>query len=196
MLWLERFIECTRGGWITAGKDVQYKVVDRVLYFQCSSGKSDWKQNFRFAESVYSGGDIEIRAHRGFKELWLSVKDVIETLEFDSIVGYSQGAALAGFAHENYFHRKGFEPCMTHAFGCPRFLFKPSKELKARFIWFVRINNPTDLVTKVPLWIMGYKHVGMNVVLKDVANKPEKESLLSWLSGHSPSRYKQNLGVL
>lgn len=128
---LEKFETVNRGDWITSGKNVQYKVINSVLYFQCTQGVSDWKQNFRFSDEAYSGVS-SFRAHKGFIELWQSVRHEIEALDFDTIVGYSQGGALAGFAHENYFHRKGFEP-MTYTFGCPRFIHEPSAEISARF---------------------------------------------------------------
>lgn len=184
------FREVTRGPWITAGKNVQYKVIDRVLYFECSDGKSDWRYNLAFGETVYDDG--EFRAHRGFKMLWKSVKKEIEALDFDTIVGYSQGAALALFAHENFLHRKGYEP-ISFVFGCPRVLYRPSKKILARFSQFYRFENPGDMVTMVPPSIIGYKHAGKETVLKQEATRPKGCNLFRWASGHSPEEYRQRL---
>jgi len=189
---LEKFNICNGGDWITAGKDVQYKVIDRVLYFQCTHGISDWKQNFKAGQDVYCCSDIPFKAHEGFTELWLSVREKIEKLDFGYIVGYSEGAALAVFAHENYLHRKGCEP-MTWAFGCPRVLYEPSKELKKRFSNFVRVSNIGDIVTMVPLFIMGYRHIGVNRILNHGVSKPKGVSWILWLTHHCPEYYQEEL---
>jgi len=189
---LEKFLTVTGDGWTTEGLDVQYKVIDRVLYFQCTHGKSDWIQNFKAGVDVYHCSDIPFKAHEGFTELWLSVREEIEKLDFDYIVGYSEGAALAVFAHENHLHRKGIEP-ITWAFGCPRVLYKPSKELKNRFSNFVRISNFGDIVTMVPLFIMGYHHIGISKILNHAVSKPKGVSLILWLTHHCPEYYKEEL---
>lgn len=192
MSWCTKFVEVTGTGWITIGNDVQYKLENRILYLQCSASKSDWKYNLMFWQEVYSASTIPMKAHQGFKELWLSIKPIIESLDFDTIVGYSQGAAIAVFVHENHYHRKGFQP-MTYAFGCPRVLVNPAQELRNRFTQFIRIKNEYDLVTLVPPVLFGYRHVGVKKIIDNVAKKPKGEKLLVWLSGHSPSRYLQNL---
>jgi hypothetical protein len=189
---LDKFNICTGGDWITGGFDVQYKVVDRVLYFQCSHGAHDWKENFKIGHDVYPCTDICFKAHDGFSELWLSVKEEIEKLDFDTVVGYSQGAALAGFAHENYFHRKGIQPT-AWVFGCPRFIYKPSPELELRFTNFIRYSNLGDFVTMLPPAILGYKHVGQYKLLKHMVKKPKNVKLLDWISGYSAAQYRLEL---
>jgi len=192
MSMLEKFNIVTGGDWITGGFDVQYKIVDRILYFQCTHGNDDWKENFKAGHDVYPCSDIRFKAHDGFSELWLSVKEEIEKLDFDAIVGYSQGAALAGFAHENYFHRKGRQP-ITWTFGCPRFLYKPSSMLEARFTNFIRYGNLGDIVTMVPPSFMGYRHVGPGKLLCHKVERPKNVPILEWLSGHSPAQYRLEL---
>lgn len=189
---LEKFREVTGDGWTTEGLDVQYKVVNRVLYLQCTHGASDWKQNFKAGHDVYTCSDIPFKAHGGFTELWLSIKDEIEKLDFDAICGYSEGSAIAVYIHENYFHRKGIEP-ITWAFGCPRVLYKPSKELKKRFSNFVRISNFGDIVTMVPLFIMGFRHIGINRILNHCVSKPKGVSWILWLTHHCPEYYQEEL---
>ena len=187
---LERFNKVTGGDWITAGKDVQYKIVDDTLYFQCSNGKSDWRYNFMASEDIYEKSDIPFIGHKGFNKLWQSVRKEIEGLKFSKIVGYSQGAALAIRAHENYYHRYGFEPDVTILFGCPPSIKNPSKKLKARFSRLVNYHNPRDLVYYLPM-LIGYDHVGECRTLRGKASKPSGYKLLTWLSGHSPAEYRQ-----
>ena len=179
-------------GWKTSGKNVQYKVVGDTLYFQCSHGKSDWLYNFKASESVYKDSDIEFIGHKGFNELWESVRHEIECLKFCKIVGYSQGAALAIRAHENYFHRKGFEPDVTILFGTPPSIKHPSKKLSERFSHVVNYHNPRDIVYWLPM-LIGYKHVGTSITLTNKAKRPKGFKLISWLTGHSPEEYRQRL---
>ena len=91
------------GPWITFGKDVQLKLEGRILYYQCSKGFSDWAHNVLIRKSVYSNSDIEFIMHDGFRQLWLSVREYVESLDFNIIVGYSEGAAIATATHENFF---------------------------------------------------------------------------------------------
>lgn len=189
------FREVTRGPWITAGKDVQFKLIGKTLYIECSDGKSDWRYNLAFGKKVYDAGDVKFRAHRGFRALWLSIKDEIEKLDFEIVVCYSQGSGIGVFIHENFYHRKGYEPT-TYAFGAPRVVWMPSKEVRTRFTQFYRIKNKEDIVTRVPPAILGYKHVGQEIVLKQRAKRPKGCNLFRWLSGHSPEMYQQRIAGL
>jgi hypothetical protein len=186
------FREVTRGPWITAGRDVQFKLIGRTLYVECSDGKSDWRYNLAFGKKTYDGGDVKFRAHRGFRKLWLSIKDEIEKLDFEIVVCYSQGAGIGVFIHENFYHRKGYEPT-TYAFGAPRVVWMPSKELRTRFAQFYRIKNKEDIVTRVPPAILGYKHVGQEIILDRKVKRPKGCNIFRWLSGHAPEMYNLRL---
>jgi hypothetical protein len=194
-MYSELFKTVTGGGWTTIGRDVQIKVVDRILYLQCSHGKSDWIQNLKFwhktYRDVYQCSDVVFKAHAGFTELWLSIKPEIEKLDFDTIVGYSQGAALAVFVHENYYHRKGSFPT-TFAFGCPMVLYKPTKALENRFGYFIRVKNVNDIVTLVQGLTPGYTHIGTRYILPVVVinKRPKSCPVWHWLSGHCPDQYR------
>lgn len=193
MTLLDYFNECSSGGWTTAGLDVQFKLKNRVLYFQCTNGKSDWRNNFDIAKKVYTKSDIKFIAHRGFTRMWLSVKDIIEKLDFDIIIGYSEGADFAIYAHENFYHRKGYEP-KTITFGNPASILFPSRKLRNRFTNVLNVTNPHDIVYYSTL-ILGYRHVGKKKVLKEVT-MPRAKSFKEWLenlSGHSPYRYRKAL---
>ena len=105
---------------------------------------------------------------------------LIETLDFDMIVGYSQGAAIALRAHENYFHRKGFEP-ITWLFGEPPSIKKPSAKLLKRFTKVVSIYNYNDIVFHAPK-MLGYKHVGRQVKTRFTVNKKDRLAILFTLA--------------
>ena len=181
-----------KSGWTTAGLDVQFKVINETLLFQCSNGASDWRQNFKASKTLYKGSDVEIEAHEGFVEMWESIRHEIEKLSFRRIGGYSQGGDFAVFAHENYYHRFGFEPEVTITFGCPPSIKNPSRELKARFSHVVNWHNPRDIVYYAPM-LIGYQHVGQCNVLRKPASRPKDCNLLLWYSGHSPEEYRQRM---
>lgn len=192
---LEKFNECNSDGWTTAGLDVQYKVVGDTLFFQPSHGSSDWRYNFKAARSVYDNSDIPFVGHRGFNELWYSVRRDIEKLSFRKICGYSQGGALAVLAHENYYHRFGSEPDVTWTFGCPPSIFEPTLELEMRFSNVINWHNPRDIVYYAPM-ILGYKHVGQCRTLHGNVKRPDDCGLIEWISGHSPDEYRQRLEAM
>jgi len=184
------FNEVESPGWTTAGEDVQFKVVNRVLYLQCSHGLSDWLHNLDAVRAVYADSEVSFIAHRGFTKLWLSIKDEIEKLDFDTIVGYSEGSAIAVYVHENFYHRKGYEP-RTYAFGCPAVIWKPNRALRSRFSNFTIIINPRDIVYYCAL-LLGYRHVGITKKLPRVRLSKKKtwRERLADLTGHTPERYR------
>lgn len=192
MTYLDYYRNCIDpNGYITIGH-LQYKVINRVLYFQCSSGDEDWRSNFDFPAIPYKNMENVFYVHRGFLAMWKEARDIIATLDFDVIIGYSQGAVFASLAYEDTLFTKHVKcPCIT--FGSPRFLFMPSKHTKDIFKDVLRVKNPTDLVTHVPFVLMGFQHIGCKIVLENKAKKPNYEKWYIWASGHSQSRYLQNL---
>jgi Lipase (class 3) len=189
------YVECINNkGWITVGH-VQYKLVKRVLYFQCSNGIEDWKSNFDFPVTPYKYMETEFQMHHGFAVMWKSVRDIIATLGFDVIIGYSQGAVFACLAYEDTLFNKHIKcPCIV--FGCPRFLWIPPKTIRNRFKDVIRVCNSGDIVTHTPPFIFGYWHIGIKMKLKNIAKKPSLEKWWHWITGHTQSRYLQNLGGL
>lgn len=181
-------------GWTTINH-VQVKVINRVLYFQCSNGVEDWKANFDFPAAPYKWMETEFLVHRGFIKMWQDVRDYVATLEFDVIVGYSQGAVFACLAYEDTLFNKHIKcPCIV--FGCPRFLWMPPKTIRNRFRDIIRVQNPCDVVTHLPPFLFGYTHIGIPLKLKNIARKPSLEKWYLWISHHTQSRYTQNLGGL
>jgi len=110
--------------------------------------------------------DIEGRVHGGFRAAYDSVKQKIEKsiLGMDNIplyiTGHSLGAALATVATQELENNTGIRGRIAacYTFGSPRVgnvLY--DKNFKAPIY---RMVNTTDIVTVVPLLVMGYVHIG------------------------------------
>lgn len=186
------FDTCNSGGWITKGT-TQYKLVDGTLYFQCSDGKEDWRRNFAFPAVPYKHMKNKFLVHAGFLSAWKEVRDDIAHLEFNRIVGYSHGAALALLACEDRAYNGVNVP--TFVFGCPRTFFMPPSRIRALLARVKRYTSKGDIVTKLPPAIFGFRHVGENNILKGKVKKGE-DSWLVFFSRHSPSVYRQRLAGL
>lgn len=151
--------------------DYFYEVKNNTLYlyFQCSNGKEDWKNNLDFPAKPYSDMGVKWYCHRGFLRVWKSIKPYIKEAVADPsiksicVVGYSHGAAIATLAHEYcWFNRPDIRDNIEgYGFGCPRCYwgFKVKKALKERWKNFYPVRNLNDLVTHVPPVIFGFRHV-------------------------------------
>jgi len=182
-------LACTSAKAKTAGKNTQYEITETddtvYLAIQGSCDLDDWKFNFSFwlrpSMAVWKKPYRYMRtlwfAHWGFVTAWKLAREQIMA-ELEPVIrgsgkrlvilGYSHGAALAVVAHED-FKFNGYEP-KTHAFGCPRVLWMPSKKIRERFEGVTLYQSRGDLVTHVPFVIMGFRHVGK--VLKFGPKRP------------------------
>lgn len=181
----------TDSNWITGGCSVQWRVIDKVLYFQQSNGTEDWKSNFNFRAIEYRDGLDIVRVHNGFLTEWLSVKEAVEKCEFTKIVGYSLGAAIATLCAKSFYNRTG-ESIDVITFGNPRVYYKPEYRVFMAFNKAIRYENPRDIVANVPFPWMGFDHVSHRYVLTTKA-KRGNTPIGEWLSGHSPAEYTQRL---
>lgn len=116
--------------------------------------------------SFFKVSVVEGMVHRGFAEGYLSVEpQILKALKkVDGlplyITGHSLGAALATIATQHLEHdsalRDQIAACYT--FGSPRV---GDKEFDLEFKSSIyRVINTTDIVTVVPLLLMGYIHIG------------------------------------
>jgi hypothetical protein len=135
------------------------------IYFECSNGLTDWKNNFDFPAKPYRDMQDKWYAHRGFLRVWKAIEPHLKDLIMDKrithiqIFGYSHGAAIALLCHEYCrFHRpdayvRGF------GFGSPRVIWGfPSKRVRDRFKGFTVIRNEGDIVTHLPPAVFGFRH--------------------------------------
>lgn len=99
------------------------------------------------------------RVHRGFKgeldKLWTDIKKEIDKGALPLyITGHSLGAAMATLAAG----RLASKTKALITFGSPR--VGNRSFINNLFVEHFRVVNNNDAVTKVPLWIMGYRHHG------------------------------------
>jgi len=181
MTLVELYNRACDSGANTAGKNTQYTISSDeqnvYLSIQGSCDDDDWSFNFDFAVKPYKRMAVRWFAHRGFVTAWKLAREQIMA-ELEPVIrgsgkrlvilGYSHGAALAVVAHED-FKFNGYKP-ETHAFGCPRVLWMPSKKIRERFSGVTLYQSRGDLVTHVPFVIMGFRHVGK--VLKFGPKRP------------------------
>lgn len=147
-----------------------------TIVFRGSDSEKDWKANFKYWKTTipYGNKNSNIRVHSGFISTYKSKnvrkkihKYVTEDVKKIVLTGHSYGAALAilcGVDLQYNFPQKDFEVVV---FGCPRVgnrAFKKSYDL--RIFKTLRIENPGDIVTKVPFSFLGYRHVGIKLKLK------------------------------
>lgn len=164
----------------TIGDDVNYKFIEEgktlYIYFQGSSGKTDWICNFLFRKKPYKDMDMPYRVHRGFLKCWKQVEDIViakiteedETgeMKFNRIItsGYSHGGALAALCHECvWYHRQDIkDDIWGFGFEGPRIYggFCMKKELRERWEHFILFRNDNDIVTHVPPKLFAFTHVG------------------------------------
>lgn len=139
------------------------------LFFEKSNGATDWKNNLDFPAKPYREMCGLWFAHRGFLRVFKTIEPHIAPLVMDEgvrrivISGYSHGAALALLAHEYcVFHRPELKSAVQgFGFGCPRVVWGfAGRGVKARFRGFTVVKNCRDLITRLPPWLFGYRHVG------------------------------------
>jgi triacylglycerol lipase len=133
--------------------------------------------------------EIVGRVHRGFKQevddLWPMVEeDLIRKANVNKTLwfcGHSLGAAMATIMASRCFHNIELnDPIELYTYGSPRVGWK--KYCKSLGVVHHRWRNNNDIVTKVPLWVMGYRHDGeLHYITSD--NKIGKPSFIDWCKG-------------
>lgn len=129
---------------------------------------------FTLTAGEFGRGD---RIHLGFKaaldQAWHAVLDALGPGPGPPlwITGHSLGAALATLAAVRLWIG-GRHPAGVYTFGSPRvgdaaFASAYDGLLRPRTFRFV---NQTDVVTRVPLWTMGFRHVGTVVYIDESEN--------------------------
>lgn len=191
---VDLFKRCLVGVWTTAGDDVQFKI-ERLngvarLYFQCTSSKNDWIDNFTFFIKPYRDMPVKWYAHKGFIDKYKSARDaILEAIRDDKqiiVSGYSQGAALGLLSYEDILFTYPYKIVSAKLFACPRVVsWWSDKAIYRRFSNVNIYNHKRDIVGHVPPIAMGYTHVG-NV------NLIGKCGIVSHLY-HYPDKYEASL---
>lgn len=193
----ELFKKCLTAPYKTVEESGSYYVEKRenalFLYFECSNGKEDWKNNFDFPVKPYRDMKDKWYCHRGFLKVWKAIEpyiaEVILNPEIDVIVsiGYSHGGAIAQLCHEYCkFHRPD---CLVEGFGfgSPRVLWGViSENVRERFNEFLIIRNGRDIVTHLPPKCFGFRDVAKIV---EIGNK----NAYNCIEAHYPNVYEFEL---
>lgn len=117
------------------------------------------------------------RVHRGFKaevdELWPMVcEDINRKVNANKILwfcGHSLGAAMATIMASRCMHDVELnDPIELYTYGSPRVGWPGY--VKSLGVTHHRWKNNNDIVTTVPLWIMGYRHHGTEHYLNAYGN--------------------------
>lgn len=190
------FKRCLSIDYITVENDGSY-AYERIgntlyLYFECSNGIKDWKNNLDFPAKVYKG----LFVHRGFLRVWNSIvphiKELILDTSLDKIVitGYSHGGAIACLCCEYvWYNRPDLRASIeAYGFGAPRVAWGFLGNKRHRWDNFYVIRNINDIVTHLPPVIFGYRHVGTLIKIGEhgkysVIDAHRQENILNELDG-------------
>jgi len=126
----------------------------------------DWTRNARFKPVV---GELDGRVHSGFRsgvdEVWGEVLSGIASAAKPVVfTGHSLGGALATLAAART-HQAGHTVAGVYTFGQPRVGrgdFRSAYEDALGEVTY-RLINHIDIVTRIPLMIQGYRHVGQRI---------------------------------
>ena len=143
----QMFYQCVNTKYIHTKNSGDYKTKKKgstlYIFFECSNGATDWKNNFDFPAKPYKRmGKTMWFAHRGFLKVWKSIEEEITPQILDPkikkiiTVGYSHGAALAVLCHEFIWYHRPDIRCNIEGwgFGCPRvFWGVRTKSLRERW---------------------------------------------------------------
>lgn len=157
------------------------------IYFECSNGATDWKNNFDFPAKPYRDMEDKWYAHRGFLRVWKVIephlKEVIMTpdIRYIHIYGYSHGAAIALLCHEYCKYHRPDINVWGYGFGSPRVIWGfPNKRVKERFMGFTVIRNKKDIVTHLPPALFGFRHYRVRTI---------GDGSYSCIDAHRPGSY-------
>lgn len=140
------------------------------ITFRGTDSPKDWKIDLTFWKKTipYDNTQSPIRVHTGFLNAYKApeVRDALlevitKDIHYIKICGHSLGAALAVLCAVDI--QYNFPDCDIEVavFGCPRVGNKDFvKSYNKRVDKTVRVENGNDIVTKLPLVLMGYRHVG------------------------------------
>lgn len=192
--WLELYQNVLKAKYIDTPTEkgsycVEQKDDVLYIYFEGSSGTTDWVNNFDFAKAPYKHMECKWYVHRGFLRTWKDIQPYLDPwLERGDvrkvvIGGYSHGAALAVLCYEYVrFHHED-KQVIGGAFGCPRVLWGwIPRKIKKRFDTMHIFRCHNDLITHLPPALFFYRHVGN-------LHKIGKKFKMSCIKSHMDTSY-------
>ncbi|HSM02348.1 MAG TPA: lipase family protein [Acidimicrobiia bacterium] len=155
--------------WLTAESTQAFTASDGDRLFVAFRGTEanpiDWSRNARFNPLAGEFGSIHSGFVSGLAEVWEGVLDVIADAGKPVIfTGHSLGGALAMLGAVRA-DAEGHEVDAIYTYGQPRIGLGDFSRLFAERLGdrTYRSINHVDLVTRVPLLLQGYRHVGERI---------------------------------
>ena len=150
---------------------------------------TEWNDIKADLDAVPVMAETVSRVHRGFKaevdELWpMIVEDVQREAEGRDLwfCGHSLGAAMTTIMASRCFHDPDLaDPVEVHTFGSPRVGW-PGYAKSLGMTHHRWVNN-NDIVTKVPMWIMGYRHHGIEHYIDSEGDVDQEKGLVRFWDG-------------
>ena len=147
---------------------------DEILYISFRSSRAILKDSVDLSYNSRIGlmplpflPESGIKAHRGFIEKYMSVRDIILQELVDSnpkeiiLVGHSAGGAMASLAFIDIKHLYPDTPLNAVTFGMPRvFNSEGARWYSTYRDNLIRVVNGRDLIPHMPSVLFGYRHVG------------------------------------
>ena len=142
-----------------------------IFAFRGSDSKKDWQTNLAFRQKAipYGQQSSKIRVHSGFVDAYKAPQIrlrlqglILPGVKRIAICGHSLGAALAVLCAADMQASFPDRQVEVILFGCPRVGNRAFRDMYDRRVpKTLRVENGNDIVTKIPLAIMGYRHVGV-----------------------------------
>jgi len=168
-----------------------YRFINKTdLVIACRGTQpTEWSDISADLKAIPVMAETVSRVHKGFKEevdeLWpMITEDINRKVNLNKklwFCGHSLGAAMATIMASRCMHDEELnDPIELYTYGSPRVGWKGY--VNSLNVTHHRWRNNNDIVTKVPLWIMGYRHHGnLHYITSD--NKIGKPGFVDWCKG-------------
>lgn len=142
-----------------------------IIIFRGTDSKINWANNFLFCKKTipYGNNASKIRVHTGFLKNYKSIRQKLLSKIPQNpckikITGHSMGAALAVLCGVDIQYNLNNADIEVYLFGCPAVGNRAfAKSYDKRVFKTLRISNGNDIITKLPPFFLGYRHVGINL---------------------------------
>lgn len=183
----ELFAENCAGGYNNTATKVSWKIKNRVMYFEGSSGWQDWVKNVLGAipwPMILAGRVVFVPF--GAWLAWIEIEDIATRADVDCFSGYSHGGWIATIA------------CLYRAlpgvvFGCPNILFFPGSKTISALDSIEFVQTPGDIVADLPSFA---RKGDLVIILEGKVVRPDYVDEVIWATGHSPQEYMQRLASM
>ena len=168
------------------------------IVFRGTDTAEDLLRDLRFWKKriPYGNYDSDIRVHSGFIEAYKStdVRKKIHSVITDNICrieisGHSLGAAMAALCAIDLNYNFPHLDITAVLFGAPRVGNRAfARSYDRRVFKTFRVENSKDIVTRLPPALLGYRHVGIKIRLRQGL-----QSIFPPLSAHDVKSYYESL---